>query len=241
MQIEHYDWYSERLNRNMHIARYGHWGHPIIVFPTSHGGWKQFEDYGMPSDCQKFIDNGKVQFFSIDDVNADSWYNFNVSPEQRVINHMAYEEYVLKEVIPFIWDYARNDNFGVMGCSFGAFQTVNILLRHPDIFKYGFSFSGDFDIKEFLDNHYDDSVYFNNPIDYVHGMKDTRQSQIINEKCQLWLMTGEQDFSWDGTLKLHNKLLEAGINHNYESWAAPCFHNEIWWKKQLPHILNKLF
>jgi enterochelin esterase-like enzyme len=54
-------------------------------------------------------------------------------------------------------------------------------------------------------------------------------------------MTGEHDFSWNGTLELHNKLEQAEIRHHYESWAPPCYHNEKWWKQQLPHILNKIF
>jgi len=44
------------------------------------------------------------------------------------------------------------------------------------VFKYGFTFSGDFDIRVFLQDHYDDQVYFNNPVDYVPSMGGTWQA-----------------------------------------------------------------
>lgn len=241
MQLEHYGWESPRLGRYMHVARYGHWGPPLIVFPTSHGGWSQFEGYGMHRDCEWFLENGRMQFFSIHDVNDISWYNAGIPPEERLRVHRNYEEYFLQELIPFIWHLARNDRYGVMGCSFGAYQAANVTLRHPDVLKYCFTFSGEFDISEFLEGHHDDQVYFNNPVEFVPGMKETWQAETINRECKICLMTGKWDFSWDGTRKLHDSLDTAGINHTYEVWDEPFEHNENSWKQQLPNLLGRFF
>ncbi len=37
MQREHHSWYSHRLSRDMGVNVYGHYGMPILAFPTSMG------------------------------------------------------------------------------------------------------------------------------------------------------------------------------------------------------------
>jgi len=34
MHVEHHRWWSRRLNRDMNLNVYGHWGKPFIVFPA---------------------------------------------------------------------------------------------------------------------------------------------------------------------------------------------------------------
>ena len=35
MERDHQRWYSHRFNRDMGVAVYGHYGMPILAFPTS--------------------------------------------------------------------------------------------------------------------------------------------------------------------------------------------------------------
>src|SRR5438270_500618 len=37
MRREHHRWYSERIGRELGVMVYGHWGPPMILFPTSGG------------------------------------------------------------------------------------------------------------------------------------------------------------------------------------------------------------
>ena len=37
MQVEHHGWHSPRVGRWMGIKVYGHYGSPLLVFPTSGG------------------------------------------------------------------------------------------------------------------------------------------------------------------------------------------------------------
>ena len=42
MHREYRRWYTDRLGREMGIAIYGHWGLPLLTFPTSGGDeWEQ--------------------------------------------------------------------------------------------------------------------------------------------------------------------------------------------------------
>ena len=43
MRKDHVRWYSHRLGRDMGVVVYGHWGPPMLVFPTSGGDEWEFE------------------------------------------------------------------------------------------------------------------------------------------------------------------------------------------------------
>ena len=56
MKVEHHVWHSPRLGREMGIRVYGHWGPPMLVFPTSGGDEWEFEGQGMISALGHHID-----------------------------------------------------------------------------------------------------------------------------------------------------------------------------------------
>ena len=47
MKVEHHVWHTERLGRAMGVRVYGHWGAPLLVFPTSGGDEWEYERQGM--------------------------------------------------------------------------------------------------------------------------------------------------------------------------------------------------
>src|SRR5207249_2217288 len=65
MHRDYHRWYSERLNRDMGVAVYGHFGMPILAFPTSGGDeWEQ-EGQGMIRTLAPYLDEGRIRIFSI--------------------------------------------------------------------------------------------------------------------------------------------------------------------------------
>ena len=61
MLREHHRWYSHRLGRDMDILVYGHYGSPIVAFPTSGGDHREYEGQGMIEAIAHHIDAGKVK------------------------------------------------------------------------------------------------------------------------------------------------------------------------------------
>ena len=47
MQKASYRWYSHRVGRDMGIVVYGHYGLPVLAFPTSGGGEWELENMGL--------------------------------------------------------------------------------------------------------------------------------------------------------------------------------------------------
>ena len=74
MNREYHSWYSPRLNREMELLVFGHAGARAIVFPTSQGRYYEFEDRKMVDALRKHVDEGWLQIFCVDSVDAESFY-----------------------------------------------------------------------------------------------------------------------------------------------------------------------
>ncbi len=47
-------------------------------------------------------ENGELQAFCVDSVDAESWYNKSVPPAQRAARHVQYDRYLVDELVPFV-------------------------------------------------------------------------------------------------------------------------------------------
>jgi esterase/lipase superfamily enzyme len=47
MKEEHFKWYSTNLSRETEMLVFGHAGYPVILFPTSMGGFHENRRYGF--------------------------------------------------------------------------------------------------------------------------------------------------------------------------------------------------
>ena len=190
MHIESHRWWSPRLNRDMELKVYGHWGKPFIVFPCSRGRYFDFEGMGMVAAIAGFITAGKIKLFTIDSLDAESWYNWGLPPAERNARHEAYDGYVTQEVAPFVRWHCNSPSERIMGtgCSMGAYHAVNACLKHPDLFEGTIALSGLYrlDRPEFGLSAADlPAVYFNSPLAYLPALTDPwrlnwhRQSRIV--------------------------------------------------------------
>jgi esterase/lipase superfamily enzyme len=60
MKHEHHSWFSPRLGRTMGINVYGHYGRPLMAFPTSGGDENEYAGQGMIDALAHHIDSGRV-------------------------------------------------------------------------------------------------------------------------------------------------------------------------------------
>src|SRR5438270_9299430 len=101
----------------MELLVFGHAGMPVLIFPTSQGKFFEYEDRGMTGVLGGKLDSGGAQLFCVDSVDSESWYNRGVHPSVRVARHEQYEQYLLREVLPFIAQKNQNANLVTTGCS----------------------------------------------------------------------------------------------------------------------------
>jgi esterase/lipase superfamily enzyme len=247
MHIEHHRWTSPRLNREMAINVYGHWGRPFLVFPCSRGRYFDYETMGMVAAISGFIDSGRIKLFTVDSVDAESWYNLEVPPAARNARHEAYDGYVVAEVLPFIRAHCRSPEARVMatGCSMGAYHAVNFFLKHPELFEGTVALSGLYrlDRPEFGLAAADlPAVYFNSPLAYLPGLNDPwfldryRRSTIV-------VCVGRGDWEREAiedTRGLEQALREKSVPAWVDFWGPDVHHDWPFWFRQMNYFLGKL-
>ena len=102
MERHYYTQYSENLQREMHVLVYGYTGVPIIVFPCQDSMCDNFENFGMIDVLRDYIDGGKIQLFSVDTVDKESWSDTWGDKGYRAWVQECYYHYIVDEVLPMV-------------------------------------------------------------------------------------------------------------------------------------------
>lgn len=231
MNRAYHQWFSPVLNRKMELLVFGHAGARMIVFPTSQGRFFDYEDRGMIWALQDHIEQGNLQVYTVDSVDAESFYCSWAHPSGRIQRHVQYDQYITEEVVPFTQTHNPNPFLIAHGCSFGAYHAINYALRHPDLVGRTIGLSGKYDIRSMLDDYYDENVYFNNPVDYVPNEHDAARLQML-QRLDIIIAIGDQDPHYQNNRDLSNALWSKGIWHAlrvWEGWA----HDWPYWQQMI--------
>ena len=243
MHVEQHGWPSPRVNRWMGLRVYGHYGSPILVFPTSGGDEREYEGQGMLDALGHHVEAGKVKLFCVNSVNHESWYNKQAHPRHRSWMQATYDCYIADEVVPFIYEHCRTPGIGITttGASFGAYHAANSLFKHPHVFRRCLCLSGIYDIKGFMDGDYDDNCYYNNPVDYVANLSDPWYLHHLGQD-DIRLVTGHGPFEDPGPTCRFSDLLESrGIGHSLDDWGPDGGHDWPYWKRQMNEYIGRLY
>ena len=121
----------------MGVAVFGHWGPPLLAFPTSHGDQWELQRQGLLDAIADFIDAGRVKVFCVGSNNHDSFLNKGAHPFHRSWRQRMFDEYIRHEVVPFVHTRCQTPEIPITtwGASLGAYHAVNTLLRYPQVRK----------------------------------------------------------------------------------------------------------
>jgi esterase/lipase superfamily enzyme len=239
---EYHRWHSSRLGIELGVVVYGHWGQPLLGFPTSAGDEWELEGQSMVGALSDFIDGGRVKLYSVNSINGLSFYNKGAHPFHRSYVQSVFDSYLREEVVPFVWDNCQSQvAISTMGSSFGAYHAANSLFKHPDVFKRCFAMSGVYDLKNFMDGMYDNNFYFNNPVDYLANLSDSWYYQQL-ASCDIHLITGTGPWEHSGpTYRLSEVLSSKGIRHSVDNWGPEGGHDWPFWKNEMREYISRLF
>lgn len=231
MNREYHSWYSPRLNREMELLVFGHSGARVIVFPTSQGRYYEFEDRGMVGALQKHVDEGWLQIFCVDSVDAESFYCSWAHPSGRITRHLQYEEYVIDEVLPLTRQMNGNPFLISLGASFGAYHALNIAFRHPHLFGRVLAMSGKYDMTSFFDGYYDENIYYNTPMHYIPNLSDPGHIAQL-QRLDIILALGREDPNIEENRRLSGLLWEKGIGNALREWEG-WSHDWPYWRQMV--------
>jgi esterase/lipase superfamily enzyme len=230
----HHKWHSPILGREIEMLVFGHWGYPLLLFPTSMGHYYENKDFKLIDSVRDYVESGRIKIYCIDGIDKDSFYAKHLTPAVRAYNHSVYDRFLNEELVPTIQHECSVERIGVGGCSFGGYHALNFTCKHPDKVAYMFSMSGAFDIRSFMDRYSDDNVYFNNPVDFMLNEDGWKFNHI-----KMALGTSEWDICLNDNIKMSKILGSKGINHwlDIRGWET---HDWPLWRKMLPDYVSKM-
>lgn len=221
------------------VVAYGHWGRPVLVFPSSRGRSHDFEDRGMIAAIAPLIEAGRAKLYAVDSYDGVSWFDRDVPLEERARRHEAYESWVLDVVVPWILADCGGWDGGIVttGCSFGAYHAANFALKRADLFPAAVCLSGVYDLVGLGWGERGESFYFNNPADYVAGAEG-EHLDWLRRGVQLSLVCGQgphEDTTGvlDSTRAFSSVLAGKGIPHVLDVWGRDTPHDWTSWRRQL--------
>ena len=243
MERRHLQLYSPTIGAAGSVIAYGHWGRPLLVFPSQQGPAWQYEERGMIDAVAGLVDGGRVKVYAVDSFDSGSWYREGLSLEDRARLHGRYEDWILNQVVPWIQADSHTHGIAVTGVSFGAYHAANFALRHAHLFPLAICQSGVYDLSVVAGGERGDAAYFNNPVDYVRNLHGDHLDWLRSH-VELLLVAGQGQWedttgALEGTRAFAGLLAEKGIPHELDVWGHDSPHDWPAWRAQIAHHLPR--
>ncbi|MDX2036053.1 MAG: alpha/beta hydrolase-fold protein [Isosphaeraceae bacterium] len=242
MKREYHRTPSRHVGRDMEMLVFGHAGARVLMFPPRMGRFFDYENWGMVERLRGSIEQGWIQLYCLDSLDAESLYDWGRRPSERIARHQQFERYVLDEVEPFTRLENSDPSLIAFGCSLGAYHAVNLAFRHPRRFAKVVAFSGRFDLTrgiahypDLFDGFYDDTVYFHTPSHFLANLQDPGELEALR-RLEIALVVGRDDPVISNNRGLSETLFSKGIGHRFHEWDGEA-HRPSAWRAMVPHFL----
>jgi esterase/lipase superfamily enzyme len=197
------------------VVIHGHYGRPVLVFPSEGGSAWDYESNGMVAAVGELIAAGRVKLYCVDAFDSgERW---------------RYEPWIIDQVVPFIHhDLGGPQDILATGSSMGAFHAANFVLRRADLIPAAICLSGNYDFG------------VTDEVSSFHG----DHLEWIRSRASLLLVCGQGMWedttgALESTKRLAWLLGEKGIRHELDLWGHDVPHDWPSWRAQIAHHLPR--
>jgi esterase/lipase superfamily enzyme len=183
------------------VIAYGHYGRPVLVFPSEAGRAWDYDNNGMVDAVHDLLDEGRVKLYCVDSLDAMTWSDRGVPIEERARRHDVYTGWLADRAVPWIVEQSggRSDLI-TTGCSLGAYHAVHFALQRADLAPLAIGLSGNYDVSTWHSwGERGDATYFANPTGSLPSPKvlgDLLYSKQIRCEVDLWGHDVAHDWPW---------------------------------------------
>lgn len=234
-------WYSERVGQEVRLVRWGHYGAPVLLFPTAGGDAEEVERFELVGSVRHLIEAGRIKLYSCDSVAGQAWISEAHPAEYCCWLQNRYDAMIYHEIVPAIRADCRTPDIEIVaaGASIGAFNVVASVCRHPDAFRLGIAMSGTYDLEKLLGFQATQDFYFSSPLLYLSNLGEGPQLEMLRRRFILlacvqgrWEDPGE-------TWRMAEVLGSKGIPNRVDSWGPEYDHDWPSWRAMLPKYLEE--
>jgi len=236
-------WRSERLDREIRLVRWGSYGRPVVLFPTAGGDAEEIERFLMIDALAPLLEAGRIKIYSCDSAAGRALLAREGSARHQMWLQNQFHQYIRHEVVPAIRTDCQSAEIELWaaGASIGAFHSVAMVCRFPDVFARACAMSGTYDLRRFYDANpgdFSDDFWVSSPIHFVPTLAG-RHLDALRERFIL-LASGEgraEDIgeSW----AMANALGRQAIPNRVDPWGSDWHHDWPTWRRMLPKYLDE--
>ncbi len=225
------------------VLAHGHYGRPLIAFPSEDGEPYDWESRGMVDALSGLLESGRLKLYCAPSYDRESWTRRDLPLEERARRHGHYEWWVLERLLPFVQADSHTHEIVVAGTSFGAYHAANFCLKRADVFPLAICLSGVYDVAVQGGGERADAVYFSNPIDYVANLHGDHLDWL-RAHASLLLVCGQGQWedttgALESTKRFGGLLEEKGIPREVDLWGHDVPHDWPSWRAQIAHHLPR--
>lgn len=233
-------WHSPRVGQRISLVRWGHWGPPVLLFPTAGGDAEEVERFHLVRALMPLIEAGRIKLYSCDSIAGRAWISERHSPEYCALLQNRYDDCVYNEVVPAIRSDCRSDSIEIVtaGASIGAYNAVAALCRHPDTFRVAIGLSGTYDLEPCMTNGINEEFYFCSP---MHFLPNLGESSQLDQLRQRFVILAYGDGRWETpehSWRMANVLGARAIPNRVDNWGPHYDHDWPAWREMLPRYLE---
>ena len=235
-------WYSERLQREVHVARWGVTGAPLLLFPTAAGDAGEVERFHLVGALGGLLAEGRVKVYSVDSVAGMAWLDESLPAGEAARVQNRYDAFVYHELVPAIRADCRSADVEIVaaGASIGAFNALASVCRHPDAFSKAICMSGTYDLTRFLRGAWNDDFYYSSPLHFVPDLHEGPHLQALRKR---FVLLAHGQGRWEDpsqSWRVADLLGKRGVPNRVDAWSGDHDHDWPTWRKMLPQYLSEL-
>jgi esterase/lipase superfamily enzyme len=221
MQKQAWTWPTHRLPEPARLVRWGHFGVPVLIFPTAGGDCEEIERFHLVAALAELIDKGRMKAYSVDGIAVRARLSGTTSQADCTRLQDSYDSYLYEEVLPRIRQDCHDDGIEpiLVGASLGAAVAVGTLFHHPDSFRAAIGLSGRYE-----------------PVSLMQTLSGSALERLRHRTIILCSGAGDYE-NPDDSSQMSEACTSKGIPCRLSLWGPARDHTWSNWRDTLPGLL----
>lgn len=235
-------WYSPRLEQDIGLVRWGHFGQPVLLFPTAGGDAEEVERMHLIEVLGPLLEAGRIKVYSCDSVAGRALAEKTGSVEHRCWLLKQFGEYVANEAVPAIHTDCGGEPLEVIvaGASIGAFNAVAALCRYPQLFSHAIGMSGSYDLEQLLGFKGNEDYYLSAPSCFLPNLEEGPMLDRLRSRFVLLPHGRGRWENPDESWRMADVLGAKDIPNRVDAWSEGHDHDWATWREMLPGYLEEM-
>ncbi len=234
-------WYSNRLERDVSVVRWGDYGRPVLVFPTAGGDAEEIERFHLVDACSELLDVGRIKLYSVDSVNGRAMLAGEGDAAHQAWVQRQFFEFIANELVPAVRADCGSADIELIaaGASIGAFNALTCVCLHPSMFRAAVCMSGTFQLRRFLHGPVGEDFVMSSALEALAHLDEPHLDEVRTRFVIFASGEGANEDigeSWNAA----QVIGAAGIPNRVDSWGRHWAHDWPLWRAMLPGYLDEL-